>query len=70
MIAEKDLDDLQNESYMKMRIQNMMDKAEKAGDDNDRANFVYEQVSSMKDEPRFQSLVNSSLAERQAQRDR
>ena len=70
MIADTDLDSLQNESYMKMRIQNLMDHANQAKNDNDRAKFVFDQVSTMKNEPRFQSLVNSSLTERQVQKDR
>ena len=42
MIAEQDLDDLYNDSYLKMRIQNMMDKADEAKDDQGRAQFVFE----------------------------
>ena len=55
---------------MKMRIQNLMDKAQEAESDKDRAQFVFDKVSTMKEEPRFQSLVSASIAERQTQKDR
>ena len=70
LTANKDLDDLHSESYLKMRIQNMMDKAKDAKDESSRADYVFNKVSSMKNEPRFQQLVNSSVAERQLQKDR